>query len=342
MSPQIPTAPGRLRSLDWLRGVAVLVMVECHVFNALLAAEYRSTAWFRALDVLNGFVAPAFLLVSGAVLGLNLHHRGDRGTGKLWRRVGQIFLIAYLLHLPTVLLWQFFGEQGPHLVELWTRMDILQCVAASLALVLLLVPLCRTPRVHRQVCLALGVLVTLLPVDVSPAALPAWLRNYLGPTGVGLFPLLPWAGFPLLGVWWGPAIFNHPERRHQTLRAALAGLTLLVTAQALPAGPVYGATFVWEKIGGVLLALGACVWLDAPVRGTAWILRFGELSLWSYAVHLVIVYGSCLNPGLAALHPRFAWWSALPALGLVLFVTARVVHWRAQQIPPRVPRAVTA
>ena len=78
----------RLRALDWLRGIAVLVMVECHVFNALLAPEYRSAAWFGILNWLNGFVAPAFLLVSGAVMGINLQNRWDRGTGKMWRRIG--------------------------------------------------------------------------------------------------------------------------------------------------------------------------------------------------------------------------------------------------------------
>ena len=57
----------RLRALDWLRGLAVLVMVECHVFNALLAPEYRSATWFGVLNWLNGFVAPAFLLVSVAL-----------------------------------------------------------------------------------------------------------------------------------------------------------------------------------------------------------------------------------------------------------------------------------
>lgn len=57
--------PTRLLALDWLRGIAVLVMVECHVFNALLAPEYRNSAWFNFLNYLNGFVAPAFLLVAG-------------------------------------------------------------------------------------------------------------------------------------------------------------------------------------------------------------------------------------------------------------------------------------
>ena len=116
--------------MDWLRGVAVLVMVECHVFNAVLAPLYRETPWFAFLNWLNGFVAPACLLVSGGVIGNNLRNRWQdvvtfgKSWRKLWVRIGQIFIVAYLLHLPTPFIWQFFGSRGPHLIALWTKMDI--------------------------------------------------------------------------------------------------------------------------------------------------------------------------------------------------------------------------
>jgi uncharacterized membrane protein len=97
----------RLLALDWLRGAAVLVMVECHVFNAVIAPRYREAGWFVFLNWLNGFVAPAFLMVSGGVIGINLQKRWEdvltfgKAWSRLWRRIGQIFIVAYLLHLPT-------------------------------------------------------------------------------------------------------------------------------------------------------------------------------------------------------------------------------------------------
>src|SRR5437773_10487314 len=100
----------------------------------------------------------------------------------MWRRIGQIFIIAYLLHLPTPLLWQFFGPRGPHLVELWTKMDILQCVAGSLAIILLLVPVARKPRIHRGLCAALGVIAaTCAPMGdllAKNSTMPHGLLNY--------------------------------------------------------------------------------------------------------------------------------------------------------------------
>jgi len=80
------------------------------------------------LNWLNGFVAPAFLLVSGGVIGINLQKRWQdvlhlwQGVAQTVERIGQIFIVAYLLHLPTPFLWQFFGPRGPHLIALWTKM----------------------------------------------------------------------------------------------------------------------------------------------------------------------------------------------------------------------------
>jgi uncharacterized membrane protein len=339
-----------LLALDWLRGIAVLVMVECHVFNAVLAPQYREASWFAFLNWLNGFVAPAFLMVSGGVIGNNLRNRWQDvaafGTswGKLWRRIGEIFIVAYLLHLPTPFVWQFFGPRGPHLVALWTKMDILQCVVGSLALIVVLVPLTRKPRVHQLVCVALGI-AALGSVNViarwgGTSAWPQPLLSYLWPAGVGLFPLAPWAAFPLLGVWLGPSIFAAAKIYQQSARAAAAGVVFLVAARFVPSSGWYDAAFVFERLGGVLFGLAVCCWIGEAVRGTRWLLEFGQLSLWSYTVHLVIVYGSGLSFGIDALRTYqippfkngFPPWAALITLALVLFLTALVVRWRAKAL----------
>jgi uncharacterized membrane protein len=354
------SSASRLLALDWLRGIAVLVMVECHVFNALLAPQYRSTPWFAALDWLNGFVAPAFLLVSGAVLGLNLQNRWTDvvhfgpAWRRMWKRTGQIFLVAYLLHLPTPLLWQFFGPRGPHLIGLWTKMDILQCVAGSLAILLLLVPFARRPLLHRIVCAVLGVFaaasVPVVALWAERATVPVWLLNYVWPTGIGKFPLVPWAAFPLLGAWLGPAIFSTRSRIHQTVRAAIAGIAFIATSKFMVSTGPYDAMFVAERLGWLLIGLAACCWMGAPLRGTTWILQFGQLSLWSYTVHLIIVYGSAISLGLDTLLPKISTWlvrmlnphaaavtgfsppTAIFWLGAVLFVTAWVVRWRSKHL----------
>jgi hypothetical protein len=93
-------------------------------------------------------------------------------------------------------------------------------------------------------------------------------------------------------------------------------------------------------MGGVLLGLAICCWFGKPIRSTLWILEFGQLSLWSYTVHLIIVYGSGLSFGVDALRTYkippftegFPVWAALICLGIVLSITAFIVRWRAKSL----------
>jgi hypothetical protein len=155
-----------------------------------------------------------------------------------------------------------------------------------------------------------------------------------------LFPLVPWAAFPLLGVWLGSAIFSATKTSQQSVRAVAAGVAFLLVARFVPSNGWYDGVFVFGRLGWVLCALAVCCWLGEPVRGARWLLEFGQLSLWSYTVHLIIVYGSGLSFGVDALRTYqippfkegFPPWAALICLVLVLSVTAWVVRWRAKSL----------
>ena len=54
---------GRRSYLDWLRGIAVLIMVEAHTFNSWTAPSERGDL-YRLLMVVGGFCAPAFLFLA--------------------------------------------------------------------------------------------------------------------------------------------------------------------------------------------------------------------------------------------------------------------------------------
>jgi hypothetical protein len=151
---------------------------------------------------------------------------------------------------------------------------------------------------------------------------------------------VPWAAFPLLGLWLGPAIFVATKTWEQSIRALVAGVVFLVAARVVPASGAYDAGFVFERMAWVLVGLAVCCWFGEPVRGTRWLLEFGQLSLWSYTVHLIIVYGSGVSLGLDALRAKqllpfkdgFPLWAALISLVIVLVLTALVVRWRAKSL----------
>ena len=56
--------------LDWLRGVATLLMIEAHTYDAWTRAGDRPGLPYRAVIALGGFAAPAFLFLAGVALAL--------------------------------------------------------------------------------------------------------------------------------------------------------------------------------------------------------------------------------------------------------------------------------
>lgn len=72
--------------IDMLKGIALLIMIEVHVVNALLSPDVKSASWFEILNYINGLVAPAFTFTSGMVFVLSL----QKGLDEL-RKFGKNF-----------------------------------------------------------------------------------------------------------------------------------------------------------------------------------------------------------------------------------------------------------
>lgn len=81
--------------IDMLKGLALLVMIEVHVFNTLLSPNIKDQVWFPLLNFINGLVAPAFTFASGMVFVLSLQKGIDElrklGT-KFWKKLGRLVI----------------------------------------------------------------------------------------------------------------------------------------------------------------------------------------------------------------------------------------------------------
>src|SRR5437868_2563015 len=62
----------RLDYLDWLRGLAALIMLQGHAFDNWLHPQYRDGEWFWLSQFLGGLPAPIFLFLTGVSLALVL------------------------------------------------------------------------------------------------------------------------------------------------------------------------------------------------------------------------------------------------------------------------------
>jgi uncharacterized membrane protein len=275
----------RLVWLDLFRGAAVVVMIECHVVNTFLATSLRTGPLFHALDFLNGLVAPSFLFIAGFLHASSSQQRsgapGVRSSGspKRWLRLAVIAAVGYALQFPFEPLRSGDWSEA---VRAFSRFNILQCLAASLALLLMI-----DAVVKRYADLAV---TALLAVVVGAAALaqnwtvgPAPLLALVNDSTGSLFPLFPWAGFVFAGAL--ASEWRNGDR--QPAFAAVAALAVLTS----PGGGTFSAVgipFFLERLGWVVVLALLCKQVSSSFQ-PAWLVTAGRASLVMYAVHLVII-----------------------------------------------------
>ena len=287
-------APARRRErvawLDLFRGAAVLVMIETHVVNTFLAAGLRDSGAFALLNYVNGLVAPSFLFIAGFVQGLE--RRTSPGTPINYsRRASRLLGIAalgYALHFPVVELAQ---HRWADALRVGTQFDVLQCLAASLGVLIGLTWLTgKLPRRRGEAVWWCAVAVLATVAVVAAPACAAWtgaplpLRAFVNQTTGSLFPLLPWAGFVFLGALAGA----WPERPLHERAAGIIGLAWLAS---ICRGATFAASspaFFLERAAWVLALAALCEW-TARRRLPVWMLFAGRRSLTLYVAHLVLI-----------------------------------------------------
>jgi uncharacterized membrane protein len=302
-STSAPLPSVRIRAIDWLRGVAVLFMIQCHALALLLPElrQTRVTAWLLKVD---GLVAPAFIFAAGFALAL-LNVRSAASGSRKERLVRNLRRIAEVLAVATLVNWMWFPIfREPKWI---LRMDILQCVGVCLLCVLpAAAALAGRPRVLAGVSLVLGLAV----FAVSPFGehtTGVW-ASFLNKSNWATFPLVPWLGFAWLGAFAGTAAGAWGRAG---LVRALVALVALGIAGTLAADWLYAlypphrffvsnpsnqaARWSW-----VCVALLALVWLEtrlpaaapgqAPSRVRRFIETFGTSSLSAYFFHEALLY----------------------------------------------------
>jgi uncharacterized membrane protein len=305
---------GRIDAIDWLRGLAVVLMIETHLYGYWTSPAAQATALFRDTRWWGGFPFRMFLLLAGVSMAIKFEAQIARGTERSVmvrggvRRGFEVLVLAYLFRLQEFVL-SFFWDWR----DLF-RVDILNCLGASMMLAAL-ISAPRRGRPQYAVTLAVAAaLVALGPIIGPGHHLPAWLPRYLaayiaGHDKMAAFPLIPPMAWTLVGIAIGHWLVRQNRDPRRLTRAfvicavvgaAMVGGVKLVrfidpyivrypseVAQQMGVG-----TFV-HRLGSVgmmaLLAQGVTrLW--PPPRFS--VMRvFGQTSLLVYWVHVELVYG---------------------------------------------------
>jgi hypothetical protein len=330
----------RFRFLDWTRGVAVLIMIQCHVFNSFTRLDLRQNGGYIFSQFIGGMAAPLFLFMAGMTSGFqmeSLEKRKIRAWGR-WRaalgRAGYIFLIAYLFRFTN-----WLGSlPNPNLQD-FLKVDILNCMGLAMAAFTIVALFENTQRIRVAVGGALAVAAAApLLSGLSWTGVPLVVKNYLVPSpNTGQFSFFPCAAYLGFGLAAGSLVkrTESPSPGAQMDRFmqwfVLLGFGLVFTAEYFANLPwsVYTKSDFWRnspaliliRVGIILVMLaGAYLWTGLQAAaGWSWIESLGKTSLLVYWVHVMLVYG-----GLATLIKRTLTpaGSALAAIVLTLLMVA--------------------
>jgi uncharacterized membrane protein len=314
--------------LDWLRGVAVLIMIEGHTLDSWTRVQDRDRGVYDAAIFIAGFGAPIFLFLAGVTLGLAAGSRLRNGTvrpkvaGAAFRRGLWVLGLAFLFRVQS---WLISGGAFP---ESLLKVDILNVMGVSMMLTAVLWG-AGWNRASRTALFAAGtILLAMLTPPVraasSLAVLPDPIEWYLRPgQGMTTFALFPWAGFltagAAVGTWLDCAREPLKERRINALLLLIGvGVGLAGYAAAfLP--PIFPETTFWTGSPtfffvriGVLMTVVPVAYRGIRDWRHSWLQEFGRSSLFVYWIHVEMVYGVLSFP----LHRRLPLEASLGALAL--------------------------
>ena len=322
------TRAQRRAYLDWLRGIAVLIMIEGHARDSWTRLADRDREAYHALNMLSGLGAPIFLFLAGVSIALAAGSRLRRGLAEsavartALRRGLEIFALAFLFRLQSLVI------SGGAFPESLLKVDILNVMGMSMMAAALLWRAGWSPqsRIILYVAAAAAVALVTPIVRAAPslAGLPDSAELYLRPVeGRATFTMLPWSAFLLagaaVGVWLEAALDDARERRlHQWL--AIGGPVLAAggyAASFLP--PMYEEVSFWTtspaffclRLGIVVSALPLAYALNLVVRAPR-LEEFGRASLFVYWIHVEMAYGVLSLP----LHKRLTLEQALVAVAV--------------------------
>jgi uncharacterized membrane protein len=345
--PRAGKTTARFKAIDWLRGLSVLFMIECHCLYFLSPTLDRTAEWYQ-LQNINGLVSVAFLFAAGFSLGLV----GARAAGDIQTRARRSK--RTLLRIAEVFALAFYINEVSHDVisnPIWLlRLDILSCIVAGLLVVWAVITSCRGRN-----GIALSVLATLW---LSVMVATFWASGYRGggifiglinnSTGA-MFPLFPWTGYLLLGGVMG-VLGSHPTSGRVRLVVGLAVMTALTYALAITAADKWpwrpfadmkldtyfvsnACERLW-KLGVICLALTAIEKVTTLVTAAARVLKpasavleyFSGKALSGYFAHLTLLYGFLGIQFTQMWHRKSSWGQYWWRLGIMYCLTALVCY----------------
>ncbi|WP_431157928.1 heparan-alpha-glucosaminide N-acetyltransferase domain-containing protein [Winogradskyella poriferorum] len=328
----------RLYFIDAVRAFAILMMLQGHFIDTLLAVEYRddSNTAFQIWTYFRGITAPTFFTISGLIFSYLLIKAKKKGTVKQRIRKGlmrglMLIGVGYLLRIP-IFQW-LVGEFNSYFLVI----DVLQCIGLSLIGVVLVYQLClKNTLVFSVLMLQIGLLIfTTEPLyrNLQLPNTPEIFANYMTKAHGSIFTILPWFGYMAFGAFIATLFYRYLERPKFKLGIItgfiVVGLFLIYTSSYTLMQLYYWSdiqlfkdvayfNYLYTRLGNVLILFALFYAFEFIVKQPL-ILRIGQKTLSIYVIHFIIIWGSFTGYGLyqligKTLNP----WQAILGAGVFL------------------------
>ena len=339
--------------LDFLRGIAVLLMIAAHLLDSWTRFPDRETAAFGLAMLIGGMGTTLFLTLAGVAVALSagskLRRTGDAAAASaaVARRGLEIFVLAFVFRLQA---WILGWSHRP--TDL-LKVDILNIMGPSIIVAALL---WRAGRTAAQrvwifaVVTAVIAFVTPFVRALTPRSLPDAFEAYIVPVaGLSNFVFFPWMGLVFAGAAMGvlldSATTAAAESRMNVRLTIVGGAVFAAAILGSYLPPLSSNSSFWTtspsylfmRAGIVAVAVAGCyAW--GLVRGGGWspVVQLGRTSLFIYWIHVELVYGLISLPLHRALSLPAALAAYIAFCGLMLACSlvkeAVVARYRSRAI----------
>jgi len=315
-------ASSRLAYIDWMRGLACVVMFQTHCYDSWLGGAARKSSFFMYSQLGGTLPAPLFLFLAGISVAFVVQRSLQKGKSPAEigratiRRGAEILALGLLFRLQEFVISLGWAPWSDLL-----RVDILNTIGIS---IMLMGVACWAVLAFRRSTISLAAIAAAIALAISalspllwtvwrPRFLPWPLESYingvhnLGTPQPWLFPIFPWTGFAFMGLALGFVLFSQWGRAQEAaivLLGGAGGIALIYFARWLDARPlqIYPVYDFWHTSPnfflirvGLLLAILAAVYAWCRWGAGAWgfspLVQLGQTSLLVYWVHIEFVYG---------------------------------------------------
>ncbi|HEV2103276.1 MAG TPA: heparan-alpha-glucosaminide N-acetyltransferase domain-containing protein, partial [Candidatus Acidoferrum sp.] len=209
--------PSRLSYIDWLRGLACLLMFQTHCYDSWLRPDLHDSALYKWSQLGGTLPAPLFIFLAGISMALVTERLRENGIARntilkqTALRGAEVFALGLLFRIQEYVL----GYKWVPWTDL-LRVDVLNILGLSMIFMALLcwftsaeqLAAARARSIFGALVVATAIAMLTPPLWTThrPRFLPWPLESYINGVHIfsepqrWLFPLFPWAAFAFAGL----------------------------------------------------------------------------------------------------------------------------------------------